>query len=653
MDPLLRVQLEQVLSERCAAVAEGWYQAIAGTGYLPVAAADIRRRLADLTGQAAALLVGDLPERDQIQGFRQIGAALALLHCLEPEGLGQTIGALARGFVAGLPPDQVAALQPGVIALLEGVAAGFVRQSRERVLAEQESIRAALVGQLQATGQALREAGRELEARVKERTAELARANDELRQSEATTRALLNAPTDDLVALVDADGVILEINEALAKSLGKPVSDLIGTSGWKWLPPDVVERRKPYTERAFQSAQPVRWEDERLGRWFDNRLYPICDRDGKAFRAALVARDITDLKQAEQALRASEERWRSLVENAPDIVVTVDREGRILFTNRGGSGLDPAASPYIGWKVADFALPEAQELLRRSIERTFVEGLTGYFETQAALPSSAPAWYANHIGPIRRDGEVVAAIIISHDITDRRQVEEIKDNLIRDVSHELRTPLAKMQMSLELLLEVLDKEPINRQRAVGIGQTVFGNVQRLLQTVGTILDLSILESGRIVFERVPILPAALINDALQYMHPIAEAKGLQLVASVPADLPPVEGDWVQLSRVLVNLLDNAIKFSERGQIVISAQELDHDIQFAVSDQGSGIKQENLDRVFERFYQERPQMPGAGVGLPICLRIIQAHGGRIWAESPGRGRGTTVRFVLAAGGKGVE
>ena len=163
MDPSLRAQLEKVLPERCAAVADGWYQAIAKTGYLPLAAADIRLHLADLAGQAAIFLVG---ERFDEEKAHEIGVALAQFHCLQPEGLGQTIGVLARGFVDGLPAEQAAALQPGLAALLEGVVTGFVWQARETVLAEQESVRAALVGELKVTEKALRESGCELEVRV-------------------------------------------------------------------------------------------------------------------------------------------------------------------------------------------------------------------------------------------------------------------------------------------------------------------------------------------------------------------------------------------------------------------------------------------------------------------------------------------------------
>jgi len=241
---------------------------------------------------------------------------------------------------------------------------------------------------------------------------------------------------------------------------------------------------------------------------------------------------------------------------------------------------------------------------------------------------------------------VVAVMVITHDITEHKQIEQVKDNLIRDVSHELRTPLAKMHMSLELLLELLNKEPINRQKATGIGEMAFGNVQRLLQTVEAILDLSALEAGRVVYERIKMLPGDLIDEALQYMRPMAEAKGLELVASVPKDLPAVEGDLEKLSRVMINLIDNAIKFSKQGQIVLSAQRNEQEVEFAVGDSGFGIQKENLGRLFERFYQERTSVLGSGIGLPICKAIVEAHGGRIWAESPGRGQGATLRFTLS-------
>jgi hypothetical protein len=129
------------------------------------------------------------------------------------------------------------------------------------------------------------------------------------------------------------------------------------------------------------------------------------------------------------------------------------------------------------------------------------------------------------------------------------------------------------------------------------------------------------------------------------MAPLALNKGLDLTARVVDGLPAVAGDREKLSRVLRNLIDNAIKFSTGGQVVVSAGQ-DHDmIVVSVSDSGCGILPENLERVFDRFFREGGEHSGVGVGLPMCKTIVDAHGGRIWAESAGRNRGTTVRFTL--------
>jgi PAS domain S-box-containing protein len=534
MDPSLRSQLEIALLQRCPAVAERWHQAIAQTGYVALDATEAGHELAEMTERAATLLIAEPFDRDKAQ---EIGAAVACLHFLQPDALGQTIRILAGCFSEGLSAEQIVVLQPRLVALIEGVATGFWRQASEMILAEQESIRAALVNALQTTERALRAAHDELEIRVRERTSQLARANEELHS------------------------------------------------------------------------------------------------------------EIADRKRVEEALRASEERWRTLVENAPDLVLTVDRGARILFVNHVLPGSDLTPGNFIGRDVSEYAPPETREVVREAIERVFAEERDVYLEAPGHLPTGRTAWFASQLAPLRQDGKVVAVMLIARDITDRKEIDEMKDNLIRDVSHELRTPLAKMQMSMELLLEILGKEPINRQKATGIGEMIFGNVQRLVQTVEAVLDLSALEAGRVVYDKIEFLPADLVNEMVQYMRPVAEAKGLELVARVQADLPTVEGDLDKLFRVLVNLIDNAIKFSKQGQIVVSARRNGQEVEFAVSDHGYGILKENLGRIFERFYQERINVAGAGVGLPICKTIVEAHGGAIWAESPGRGQGATLRFTL--------
>jgi signal transduction histidine kinase len=228
---------------------------------------------------------------------------------------------------------------------------------------------------------------------------------------------------------------------------------------------------------------------------------------------------------------------------------------------------------------------------------------------------------------------------------ERKRLERMKDNLIRDVSHELKTPLAKMQMSVEKLIETVGAPSIDRQEVAKVSEIVAGNVQRLQHTVNNILDLSSLESGRIPYHITRVQPKNLISQVILDMQLLAETKGLKLVAALSEDLPQVEGDREKLLRVLTNLVDNAVKFTEQGKIVISAEKKAHEVEIAVSDSGRGILRKNLNRAFDRFWQERASVPGAGVGLAICKTIVEAHGGKIWAESAGRGQGTTARFTL--------
>jgi signal transduction histidine kinase len=211
----------------------------------------------------------------------------------------------------------------------------------------------------------------------------------------------------------------------------------------------------------------------------------------------------------------------------------------------------------------------------------------------------------------------------------------------------MRTPLAKVQMSLELLVEMLEEEDLDRQRAIRISGFAIRSSKRLLQSVENILDLSRLEAGMWPHEQSIIRPEVLIREAISYAAPEGAPKGLELTADLPPSLPAIRGDWDKLIRVLGNLLDNAIKYSEGGQIVVAAEHRDGMLVISVTDQGQGILSENLDKVFERFFQEKTRHLGAGLGLAICRAIVEDHEGQIWAESAGRGQGATIRFTLPA------
>ncbi len=356
--------------------------------------------------------------------------------------------------------------------------------------------------------------------------------------------------------------------------------------------------------------------------------------------------EIAERQRAEEALQESEERWRSLVDNAPDMVATVDRTGRILYLNRVPGTSAVTAEAVVGSDALSYALPEHRPALREAIAAAFAGQGGSYLELVALGPSGHSAWHALRIGPVLRDGQVASVMLVARDISEQREVQELKDNLIRDVSHELRAPLAKVRMSLNVLEELLQADQVDRERATRIGQLAARNVDRLLQTVEGFLDLTRLESGVWSNRGQSIELEELVAEAVQYMLPLAGSKNIRLESRLPEQkLPIVTGDRERLFRVLLNLLDNAIKFTAEGQVLVVAQARGMVAEVAVSDTGQGIEPQVLVRIFERFYQEKTQAEGVGLGLTICKAVVEAHGGEIWAESPGRGQGATFRFTL--------
>ncbi|MCF6157478.1 MAG: HAMP domain-containing protein [wastewater metagenome] len=226
-------------------------------------------------------------------------------------------------------------------------------------------------------------------------------------------------------------------------------------------------------------------------------------------------------------------------------------------------------------------------------------------------------------------------------------LDQMKDKMIRDVSHELKSPVAQVQMAVDLWFKEVKKGYKDRSNEEKFSKIIHDSLQRLRKTIESILDLSVLESGRLVFKKEILHLSELTIQTITGMRLIAEKKGLALVSDIPDRVPSVIGDKSEIQRVITNLIDNAIKYTEQGEIHVSLRQKGAYIEFSIKDTGVGIgiPQEQFSRIFERFFQERPRIDGAGVGLAICKNIIKAHRGQIWAESGGPGKGSTFRFTL--------
>jgi histidine kinase len=229
------------------------------------------------------------------------------------------------------------------------------------------------------------------------------------------------------------------------------------------------------------------------------------------------------------------------------------------------------------------------------------------------------------------------------------QVESMRRRLIGDVSHELRTPLTAIQGSMEGLMDgVL---PASEETF----EQIHAEADRLNRLVDDLQELSRVESHAYRLDLRPLDVPALVQTVTQRLAPQADSKRIALDLELHADLPPVLADEDRAIQVLTNLTGNALQYTpEAGTVIISAKPVNDEVQISVRDTGVGIPPEHLSHIFDRFYRvdksrSRQAGGGSGIGLTIARALVEAHGGRIWVESPGQGQGSTFTFTLPVTG----
>ncbi|MFA5143840.1 MAG: PAS domain S-box protein [Candidatus Omnitrophota bacterium] len=219
---------------------------------------------------------------------------------------------------------------------------------------------------------------------------------------------------------------------------------------------------------------------------------------------------------------------------------------------------------------------------------------------------------------------------------------EIKSNFAGMVSHELRTPLAAIKEGVSLILDkILGDINAEQQKYLGITKK---NVDRLDRLINGVLDFQTLESGKMKFKMGENDINEVVKEIRQTMLPVVEKKNLDFMCKLDKDLPRVTFDRDKIIQVLTNLVNNALKFTDKGSITITTDRRDNCIQVTVNDTGPGIKKEDIPKLFQQFTQLQRKVGGAGLGLSICKQIIEAHKGKIWAESE-FGKGAVFHFIL--------
>lgn len=224
------------------------------------------------------------------------------------------------------------------------------------------------------------------------------------------------------------------------------------------------------------------------------------------------------------------------------------------------------------------------------------------------------------------------------------QVEATRRELIGNVAHELRTPLASIKGSMEGLIDgVLPAEASTFQQ-------IYREADRLQRLVSDLQELSRVEAGVFDLKVRPVAVGDLVDSTLARLGYQFEEKGVALETDIPAGLPPARVDEDRIGQVLLNLVGNALQYTPAGgQVRVTAHRHGPEVRISVSDSGVGIAAEHLPLIFARFYRVDKSRAraggGSGIGLTIARHLVEAHGGRIWAESPGPGRGSTFTFTL--------
>jgi two-component system, OmpR family, phosphate regulon sensor histidine kinase PhoR len=322
-------------------------------------------------------------------------------------------------------------------------------------------------------------------------------------------------------------------------------------------------------------------------------------------------------------------------------VLVVDQKKRIKMMNQALRLLLPLSSD-----VADKTALEVvrNAALESAIQKVLETGKSQAFEMD--VPAMSRTVEVNVVAISSPTEKALGAIAVFHDITRLKRLEKVRQDFVANVSHELRTPLTSIKGYAETLLDGALKEEV----AFQFVQVIDRHADRLTKIVEDLLTLSKIESKELTFKPERISIPELIDGVLEVVKGDAEKKRVSISWTHPVSPALVCGDRKGLEQVIVNLLDNAIKYGrEGGKIEISVDE-DHKpgIRVCVQDDGIGIPKEDLPRIFERFYRvdkgRSKELGGTGLGLSIVKHIIRAHGGKVWAESQ-IGKGSTFCITL--------
>jgi two-component system, OmpR family, phosphate regulon sensor histidine kinase PhoR len=350
-------------------------------------------------------------------------------------------------------------------------------------------------------------------------------------------------------------------------------------------------------------------------------------------------------QELEHQIAGRESGTQTILGAMEDGLLVVDARNRITLMNPTFQRLFDLRDPAVG-------VPLVEAVRHATLDQLIAETLlTGEAMRGELSLADSRTRSERHIEvsavPIKdSDDEVSGAVALFHDITELKQLDQIRRDFVANVSHELRTPLSILRGYIEVLF---DEPQTSREELTRILSIMERHSKRLQRLVDDLLSLAQLESSQAQLELSVVRMDELFNNLIRDWKEKLARKNLKVIVDLPSETLMLRADGTRLEEVLHNLLDNAMKFSpESGQIRLQGARCGSNVVLSVADNGIGISKEHLSRIFERFYRadkaRSRELGGTGLGLAIVKHIAQLHGGRVEADSE-VGRGTTIRVVL--------
>ncbi len=489
----------------------------------------------------------------------------------------------------------------------------------------------------------------------------------ELQLSEARLKAFLNnAPT--IIFMKDLEGKYLLINKEFEQVLQTTQTEIFGKTDYDFLPLEIAETLRANDRQTVVEGVAINFEEtvemsDGLHIYFATK-FPIVDRYGIPYATGGISLDISARKQAELQLQQSEQRFRNLFESTPKISVQgYNRQRQVIYWN-------DASERLYGYTKAEAMGRQLEDLIIPPEMRQFViEDINCWFNKGEEIPAnelsllhkdgSKVLVYSSHIMLANIEGEV-EIYCVDIDLSDRKRVEtelakakedaeaatKAKSEFLANMSHEIRTPMNGVIGIAELLADT--NLTIEQQNFV---QIIQHSGDALLTIINDILDFSKIESGMLTLESREFSLEDILLSVSNLLNRQAEDKGINLNYVIPSDLQPnFIGDSSRLRQILLNLVGNAIKFTQNGNISIvvtskllsdrpaNESEYQSELTFMIRDPGIGIDCERLAKLFKPFTQADTSINrkygGTGLGLAISKRLVELMAGTIWVESYG-------------------